>query len=166
MTPSSLNSRPNRKKYLVLMPVLAVVLIDQYVKHLIRTGFSVGESLRVIENVFYITYVQNTGAAFSMFRNMPVMTVLLPAVLSIACAVMAWRMYRRGELLLTAGLELVLAGGVGNLIDRLSLGYVVDMFDFRIWPVFNVADIAVVTGCCLVMIWALFVDGKREKKNV
>ena len=60
-------------------------------------------------------------------------------------------------------MAMVIGGGIGNMIDRLAQGFVVDMIDFRVFPVFNVADIAVTCGCALLFVWVLFIDGRKEK---
>jgi len=148
-------------KGLLISIVIIVLLLDQYVKYVIRTNFAVGESVPVIENIFHITYVQNTGAAFSMFENMPVMTIIVPVILMIICAVAIYKLYKENLVFPLVCVELVLSGGIGNLIDRLGRGYVVDMIDFRVFPVFNVADIAVTCGCGLLIIWLLFTKQGR-----
>lgn len=147
----------------MLVPI--IICCDQLVKHGIRTGFDVGESLPVIEDVFHITYVRNTGAAFSMFAGSGILTIALPIVITIACLVMIIIMYRRDEVFLMFAIGLIISGGVGNLIDRICFGYVTDMMDFRIFPVFNVADIAITCGCGLIIIWAIFMDERDEVNN-
>lgn len=144
----------------VIIPI--VVALDQATKWYIRANFRVGETLPLIPDILHITYVRNQGAAFSMFRNMPFVTVLIPIMMVIACLALTLYFRRhscRVPAVLTA---LVAAGGIGNLIDRLVLGYVTDMIDFRVFPVFNVADIAVTVGCILLIIWILR-DDRMEK---
>lgn len=143
---------------LLIIPV--VVALDQAIKWYIRANFRVGETLPVISDILHITYVRNQGAAFSMFRNMPFVTVLLPSLLVILCLVLAIRFYRHSETVPGFLTALIAAGGIGNLIDRVVLGYVTDMIDFRVFPVFNVADIAVTGGCLLLVLW-IFWDDRR-----
>ena len=100
-----------------------------------------------------------------MFRNMPVVTVGFPILMVILCLAAAVYFYRRKERIPSALCALIAAGGMGNLIDRLMLGYVTDMIDFRVFPVFNVADIAVTVGCVLLALWILKTEdrGKGEQ---
>ena len=149
----------------VFVLILAVILLDQLTKLIVRTGFEVGESLPVIQDVFHLTYVQNKGAAFSLFQNMPLLTVAFPIVAMIICLILMIWYLRKQERFISVAIALVIAGGVGNLIDRLARGYVTDMFDFRVFPVFNVADIAVCTGCGLIVLWLLFVEGRKERRD-
>lgn len=142
--------------------IAIVILLDQAVKFCIRTNFAAGETLPVIPNVFHITYVQNTGVAFSMFENMPMVTIVLPLLLMIACLFFAVRLHAQGKKPAVFCLGLIIGGGIGNLIDRAIFGYVTDMFDFRVFPVFNVADIAVTAGCALLILWVLFFDREES----
>ena len=123
--------------------IAGIILLDQIVKFAVRELMYVGESIPVIENVFHLTYVQNRGAAFSLFSGSGFMLIVLPVI---ALAVAVWYMETHKDVhwTLPLSLSLIIAGGLGNLIDRLFLGYVTDMIDFKIWsPVFNIADIAV-----------------------
>ena len=138
--------------------IILVLALDQMTKFQIRANFIVGETLPMIPDILHLTYVRNTGAAFSMFRNMPVLMVIL-------CLAASVYFYRRKERIPAALCALISAGGMGNLIDRLMLGYVTDMIDFRVFPVFNVADIAVTVGCVLLALWILKTEdrGKGEQ---
>ena len=145
--------------------IILVLALDQMTKFLIRANFIVGETLPMIPDILHLTYVRNTGAAFSMFRNMPVVTVGFPILMVILCLAASVYFYRRKERIPAALCALISAGGMGNLIDRLMLGYVTDMIDFRVFPVFKVADIAVTVGCVLLALWILKTEdrGKGEQ---
>lgn len=145
--------------------IILVLALDQMTKFLIRANFIVGETLPMIPDILHLTYVRNTGAAFSMFRNMPVVTVGFPILMVILCLAASVYFYRRKERIPAALCALIAAGGMGNLIDRLMLGYVTDMIDFRVFPVLNVADIAVTVGCVLLALWILKTEdrGKGEQ---
>lgn len=139
---------------------------DQLVKYLIRSNFKEGETLPVIQDVFHITYVRNWGAAFSMFQNQPLVTILIPVVFMVLCAVFLVYGKKKGfDRMEMTAVAMIFAGGTSNLIDRTVIGYVTDMFDFRVFPVFNVADIAVTLGCALLFVYVLFFEGKRGKKD-
>jgi len=127
---------------------------DQLTKHVILSSFTPGQSLPVIPSVLHLTYIQNTGAAFGLFRGM---TAIL-AVLSFIAAAWIVRELRVGRMRHDAriwALALVLGGAAGNLIDRIVYGYVVDFIDLLIWPVFNVADSAITLGVLWLLIPAL-----------
>ena len=143
--------------------IVAIIALDQFTKYLIRANFSVGETLPVVQDVFHLTYVRNRGAAFSIFQDNRILTVLVPVVAMILCAVILVYLMRKKEKLLSVAVALIMAGGIGNLTDRISNGYVTDFIDFRVFPVFNVADIAVTCGCALAVICVVFLDdGKKE----
>lgn len=143
--------------YLVITVLL--IVLDQLVKAWIVANLSLGESLPLIKNVFSLTYYQNTGAAWSMLEGQ---MGFFAIVTLIAVAVCSYLLYknRRGVKIYSFGLSLVLAGALGNFIDRLRLGYVVDMFqtDFISFPIFNVADSCLVVGVILIFIYILFED--------
>lgn len=145
-----------RAKYGV---ILVIILFDQAVKSAVRSSFAIGESRDVIGKIFSLTYVQNTGAAFSMFSGMD---WLLLAVPLIAIGIGIWYMekHRDQHWTLYLSLALTIGGGVSNIIDRFAFGFVTDMFDFHFWPVFNVADIAICTGCGILIIYILKYYGK------
>lgn len=148
--------------YLVL--AAAVVGADQLVKWLVRGHIALGEHVSLLPGLMDLTYVQNTGAAFSMFSAHPWLLTVLSAVLSVAFAVvLVRRMLPHWTGMLA--MALLLGGAVGNLIDRAVLGFVTDMFatTFIRFAVFNVADIGVVLGGVLLCIDVLFFSGKERK---
>ncbi len=127
----------------------AVVLLDQATKYWIQSRMAYGESAPVIPNIFHITYILNPGAAFGILENKTWFFVLV-AVLLIGGMAYIYPRLPSDRPLLKLGAGLLTGGAVGNLIDRIRLGQVVDFFDFRIWPIFNVADICIVCGvACL-----------------
>ncbi|MEL7563643.1 MAG: signal peptidase II [Dehalobacterium sp.] len=132
---------------------LTVFIIDQVSKFLVRTNMAEMESIPLISNVFHLTYVKNAGAAFSILEGR---TPFFIAVTLFVAAVSIYIYYRvdAKKIWLRAGIALALGGAFGNLIDRLRFGKVIDFFDFRIWPVFNVADCAIVVGVVLIC-WEL-----------
>ena len=146
--------------------ILAVVLViaDQVVKFLIRSNQELGESVPFIPHILNLTYYQNTGAAFSIFREHTWILALISAVVSVALVmVMVKRVFRHpaGQVILAV----ILAGAVGNLIDRVLFGYVTDMFQtiFINFAVFNVADCCLVCGVIAMMVYVLFFYDKLEK---
>jgi len=134
--------------------VAAVFVLDQGTKHFVQLRYLPGESQVVLPQFFHLTYVQNTGAAFGILVEWTQffigLTLVLLLVLFLYC-----RKFSNSDRLIRLALALVVGGGVGNLLDRLRLGYVVDFLDFRVWPVFNVADMAIVSGA-IVLAFKLF----------
>ena len=144
----------------------ALVALDQLVKYLVMTRIPLGEHVPFLPQLLDLTYVQNTGAAFSMFSEHTWALALLSLVMSVLLALALWReLFRHplGKLTLT----LLLAGAVGNLIDRAFRGVVVDMFNvlFVRFAVFNVADICVVTGGIAAGLYYLFLQERLEGRR-
>ena len=141
--------------------IIGMILLDQAVKLLIRGTMYVGESISVIGNFFAITYVQNRGAAFSLFTGKGIFLTVVPFAALLA-AIWYMERHRSAHFTLSLALQLIIAGGFANLIDRVALGYVTDMFDFRVWPVFNIADICICVGCAVLVLY-IFVFDKTQQ---
>ena len=151
----------------MLYAILAVVLIlvDQLTKLLTRAHIDLGESITVIPHVLDLSYIKNTGAAFSILEKH---TWLLTVFSAIIVLVIAWLILKKffTNWLGMLSATLILAGGVGNLIDRAVFGYVTDMIKtvFIDFPVFNFADCCITVGVVLLFIYVLFFC-KDEKKE-
>lgn len=156
---------------LASLVIAAVVLVlDQLTKIWVVSGMEISQSIPVIRNVLHMTYVQNRGMAFGLFENNR-MLFMIPTVILIGAVILAIVKLGRKNKLLDTSLGLILGGGIGNMIDRVARGFVVDFvdfcaFDFWQW-VFNVADAAVVVGTVLFMIVMitdknLFPDEKKK----
>lgn len=141
-----------------LLAVIAVVAgLDQLTKYLIVSFMNPGETVAVIPRLLYLTHVQNPGAAFGL---MPYRTILFIAVTLIVMVFMLiyYRALPKGFYLMRLGLALQLGGALGNLVDRLRFGQVIDFIDLKFFPpVFNLADSAIVIGVGLFIIafWRL-----------
>lgn len=147
------------------MPVIIVTFlvtlgIDQLTKYLVVNNFSLHQSVPVIKNVFHLTYVQNRGAAFGILQGHSTFFILITVVV-IGLLVYFYRELPLENFFNWLGLGLALGGTIGNLIDRVRVGYVIDFLDFRIWPVFNLADSAIVTAVFIFGYWLLMID-ERE----
>lgn len=135
------------KKLLLFACVFLVAVgLDQLLKYLVVSRMSPGESARLIPGVLKITYSTNTGAAFGLFKGSGQLIFLAALVVLVLAG--GWFLYARHRMDTWAfvAMGLVLGGAVGNLIDRVFRGRVVDFLDLGWWPVFNVADIAIVAG--------------------
>ena len=152
----------------MLYAVIAAVLValDQLVKYLVMSHIPPGEHVPFIPHVLELTYVTNTGAAFSIFSAHTWALALVSLVMSVVLALALWKgLFRHpfGKLSLT----LLLAGAVGNLIDRALRGFVVDMFNvlFINFAVFNVADVCVVAGGFAAGVYYLFLMDRLEGRG-
>ena len=124
---------------------ILVFIIDQLVKHLVVSTMHLGQSLPVIKGIFHITYVLNPGAAFGMLEHQRWFFIVV-ALAAVLLGVAFYKKLQQESFLMRSGAGLLLGGAVGNLADRIQSGLVVDFLDFRIWPVFNIADIAICAG--------------------
>lgn len=148
--------------YYLLAAVL--VVLDQVVKVWVRGNIALGQSIPFLPHLMDLTFVKNTGAAFSSFSGLTWLLTLISLAATVAVAVLLGRNFFPGRLG-KLSLSLILAGAAGNLIDRALLGYVTDMFQttFINFAVFNVADICVVVGGALMVVYVLFFwDKDRE----
>ena len=154
----------NRK---ILLVCAIVLFLDQISKSIISAFMSVGNSIVVIKNFFYITYINNYGAAWSILNDRNILLIILSLVslLIIYRFMYLFKKNRRNNI----AFGLVIAGITGNLIDRWLFGYVRDFLDFRIfgydYPVFNIADTAVVVGVGLLIIAIIKGEDKVGKNS-
>ena len=142
--------------------ILAIVIADQLSKWAVASSLQLHETIPVIPGVFHITYVQNPGAAFGLFAYQRPLFIAV-AALMIALAVFYRKRIQQESRLFQWAVTIGIAGALGNLIDRLRTGYVVDFFDFRMFPVFNIADIAITTGVIL-LIWTTLFDTSKDRQ--
>ena len=144
-----------------------IVALDQLVKFLVRTKLPLYHTIEMLPGLLNLTYVQNTGAAFSLFEENTLILALFSLVISIGIIMFMVKRpmpHRFGRFTMA----LVLGGAVGNLIDRFFLGYVVDMFAFGFidFPVFNVADISLVCGGILLCVYVMFFMEKDKADEI
>jgi len=161
------------RKYLVLLTVGGfIIALDQLTKIYVHANFTLGESIPVLLDRFHITYVRNTGAAFGVFRNSAELfrTIFFLSMPPIAILIILrmlqgvpdndkWQIF---------ALSLIFGGAIGNYIDRLRFGYVIDFLDFHwgeawSYPAFNVADSAIVSGVCILLL-LMFLQFLAAKK--
>ena len=153
--------------YMIGALVAAVILaLDQWVKYWVTVNLPLGESIPLLPGFMQLRTVHNYGAAWSSFSGMRWLLVAVTSVIVLAVTYVLIRRIVRHPLGVAACF-LILSGGLGNIIDRVRLGYVVDMFDFQFmnYPVFNVADIAVVCGAVLAAVYYLWFYEKYDKKD-
>lgn len=149
-----------------LLIIAGVIGLDQLTKWLTVINLNLRETVPIIENVFHFTYVRNTGAAFSIFNEPDERWIFLTmsVVAIIALFFYLWK-EKNGDKLLCVGMSFILGGGIGNMIDRCLLGYVIDFIDVRLikFAIFNVADSFVCVGVALFVIAVLRSEIKMMK---
>ena len=149
----------------VLWLTAAVFTVDQVTKWSINHSLELYESVPVIENFFYLTYVTNDGMAFGL--SLPGGNLTLPIlslIMTIILGIIFWQ-ERSGHIIVKLSLALIMAGALGNLMDRLRVGEVIDFFHFKIgdyweWYIFNVADSAVTIGMILFLYYSFIIQRK------
>ncbi len=129
-----------KNKYITIFSTaLIIILIDQISKFLIKTNLQLNESLPLIKNIFHWTYMHNFGAGFGVLQQQKWILIFISLVV-IGVIFYYFDRIKDKEISLQILIGFILGGVIGNLIDRLSYGYVIDFLDFMIWPVFNFAD--------------------------
>lgn len=156
-----LTSLPVRYAFLFAV-ALCVLAADQIVKLLIASWLHDGALVDLLGGRLRLDYTRNFGAAFGVYRGGGLILVLVAVVVSIGI-VMYYQRLAQSPTLVRLALGLVLGGAVGNLIDRVRLGYVVDFIDLRWWPVFNLADSAIVIGVALLLLHSVMQPVSRPR---
>ncbi|WP_394896607.1 signal peptidase II [Enterococcus hirae] len=143
-----------------------LVALDQWVKWWIVNDLSLGETKTLIPGVLSLNHIRNTGAAWSMLEGKMWFFVIITVIAVIVVVTLMVKNRKQGNRWLLTGLSFILAGAIGNFIDRVRLGYVVDMFrtDFMNFPIFNVADMTLVCGVILILIYIILDEKEQGKK--
>jgi len=139
----------------VFFTAAIIVGLDLLTKTLIREQVAKGDSIPVLPGVLHVTHVTNTGGAFGVFAGYSWLFICMVAVVCLAAALYVLVAGGRLPAALGLGVGLAFGGAGGNLIDRVVRGCVTDFLDIRVWPVFNLADMAIVSGACLLGWYAL-----------
>ena len=145
-----------KRKVSIFISIFLLILLDQAVKGYVVKEIPLGGMRRFIPKVVSLTYLKNSGAAFSMLENQQWFFTIITLIAMGAAFVYLYR-HIEGSIWLLLGLTLIISGGIGNFIDRLRQGFVVDMFhlDFMNFAIFNVADIYLTIGVGLLLIYIL-----------
>ena len=131
-----------------------IFVVDQFLKLLVESSMYLQESIPVIEGALHLTYIENSGGAFGLLAGSQIILMLGSAV---ALAVVTWMLLSQPPTrTMVLGGGLVLGGAAGNLLDRVASGGVTDYLDLRVWPIFNLADVAIVCGVALLVLGTLF----------
>jgi len=145
--------------------IVLMVALDRWSKIWAQDILMKVDTIPLINNVFHLTYVENRGAAFSILNGKVGFLILFTGLVLIGLCMLLIHSMRNGESkILLIALAMVIGGAIGNMYDRIVLGYVVDYFDFRLinFAVFNVADVFVVCGSILLGLYLIFIEGKEK----
>lgn len=151
---------------LALAIAAAIILIDQLIKFFVSTGLKPVGTVSVIDGVFNLTYVENRGIAFGMFKDMRWFFVVLTSILIFAIIFYMFKKRPQSKLFyICAGM--IIGGGIGNLIDRVLYGYVVDYLSLSFFPpVCNLADYCITIGVIILAVYMLFFSNTFKEKKV
>ncbi len=145
---------------MIWLIMLVIVVLDQVSKWWVLTSLKQIGTIKIIEGVFHLHYLENRGAAFGIFQDQRLFFLVVNTF--ITCIIIGYLIkHPRINKGLMWALSMIAGGAIGNLIDRALYGYVIDFFDFQIWPVFNVADSAIVIGQVL-LIFFILKSGKED----
>ena len=148
---------------LFLIVAFLIPLLDQLTKWLIVARLSLHESIPVVDGLLWFTRIHNSGIAFGLFPGLPRLFTVV-TVFSMLVVLYFYLTVQPRTRLLALGCALILGGAVGNLIDRIQYGYVVDFINFGFWPAFNIADSSVSVGVALLLV-NFFFENKEIKEH-
>lgn len=150
----------NKKNLSVIMLGILIVIIDRITKLLL-----INKEITIIPNLLNFTYIENNGVAFGIASNNTILIVLLNVIILAIIIKFLKEKFSKTNYIIILSLIMILAGGVGNLIDRIAMGYVIDFIDINIldFPVFNIADISITVGVIMIMI--ILISSLFEKEN-
>ena len=150
-----------KENSMLLSVVAGIFLLDHITK--VAAFFYLPDQPVELLPFFHLTYVENTGAAFGMMQNGNFLLIFVMLAI-IAYIIISWRELCSYGSLVKWGAVFILAGAFGNLYDRILLGFVIDFLDFRVWPVFNVADSFITVGGCMFVI-SLFMQRRKKREE-
>lgn len=163
ITEQRVPSSTRQRAVMIVMAATAIIL-DQFSKRIVETAlplYEIWAPIPALESIFRFTHVPNTGAAFGLFPTGSLFFAAMAVIVALALIYYNF-VLPAGHRALRVALGMQLGGAIGNLLDRIRLGHVTDFLDFGPWPVFNVADTAVVAGAVL-LAWIMWQDMKRER---
>jgi len=157
-----------RQNAIFLLTAIPVIIADQLSKLWIKSSLAVGESIFDI-GFFRLTYIQNTGSSFGLFQNQNLILSIIAIIGACVILFLVFFAPHRLRILDTTlskfSLGLIFGGTVGNLLNRLSFGYVIDFLNFDYWPAFNIADSSVVVGSILLAYYLIRLNIQSEHKD-
>ena len=142
---------------------IVIVLADQALKALTHQYMALNQSIPLVDSVIKLTYVRNTGVAFSLFIGFSPYLAVVGAIVVAAVVYFHYQLPAKNKMV-QLGLSFILGGSMGNLVDRIMRGYVIDYFDITIWPVFNLADMMINIGV-IMLAYKLFEEEEKSVSN-
>jgi signal peptidase II len=160
-----------RKYWVLLIFCFGILLLDQWTKYVVVQKLTLYHRIEIIQGFFNLTHVRNTGGAFGIFGGerggLGSVLFIIVSLIAIGCVFFLLVKIKENEEMLALPFSLILGGAIGNLIDRLQYGEVVDFLDFYLstyhWPAFNVADSAICIGIGLLALELLIWDKKKKR---
>lgn len=137
----------NKKYYGLFLFAGIIIILDQLTKLLVTSYMQLNQSYPIVQNIFHLTYITNTGTLFGSLKDNNMLFIWLSLIIIGALLYLYDRFDKTEQILFS----LVIGAAIGNLIDRIVYGHVIDFLDLRIWPVFNVAD-SVISVCIIVLL--------------
>ncbi len=134
----------------IFLYIILIIFSDQLTKFLIYKNLTPAQSIPIIKSIFHITLVFNKGGAFGIFASIAHVFILISV--AVIVFILIFLALKKSVYNIRVALACIMAGAISNLIDRIRFGYVVDFLDFRVWPVFNIAD-SVITVATLWLLW-------------
>ncbi|MFH1287860.1 MAG: signal peptidase II [bacterium] len=147
--------------YFYMLGIILIAL-DQITKLLVIDKLSPGQTVPIIDGMLYFTHARNPGIAFSLFPNMN-KTIIILSIVTIFLLFSIYRKTSSDDLWIKTALIFIASGAIGNLIDRIQYSVVIDFIDFRVWPVFNLADTFIVIG--VATIFAIMFLGRKNASD-
>ena len=143
-----------KKSSIIYVIIILTLLLDQLTKFIISKNLALNQTTSLIKNILYLTYIQNSGAAFGLFQEANQLLIWF-SIIVIGFILYYYDKILTKNKLTQTSVALLFAGTLSNLIDRIRLGYVIDFIDFRIWPAFNIADISITIGIIGIIIYMI-----------
>jgi len=135
---------------------LVLIVIDQSIKYIVQNNMFLGQPYPVIEDFLYLNYIKNTGIAFGLFKNNNLFMIIIISII-LLILLYFYKQEKNKFFSLKISVTLLVSGAIGNLIDRLFYGFIIDYIDFIFWPAFNLADALIVIGSILLGIYIIFI---------
>jgi signal peptidase II len=153
-----------RREIILVLIAVVVVIADQATKYLAVQYLRAGTIVPVLGDILRLRYTTNTGSAFGLFQDQGFVLTII-ALVVVGVILLYYRRLPDQMFLVRISLGLQLGGAIGNLIDRLHYGSVVDFVEFVLWPIFNIADVAIVLGVALLAYHMIFLSSEGEKEE-
>lgn len=150
----------------LIIPALLALITDRYTKSWVLNSIGIGESKPFIGNFLFLTHIHNEGGAFGLFARYRIFFIIMGFLVPLLIIIFFYKLHKKGiPWVIAAGL--IFGGATGNLIDRIKFGHVIDFLDFRlnnnnVWPVFNIADIAITIGIAILFICMLKDNNEQD----